>query len=934
MVPSVLACLQDRTAGIRNLAEALFAEIIGQVGFEAFQPFLKDIKPAVMTSLSMIFDKYRNTNLSSLDMSDDNMLSSRLSRPPTSSSSGSRSNSKGSSRGKPTNIRASSESDLLKLSKKIPKLQAAEQQSQEISVITGGNKDKRLDYDSKHRWSVEELRQDYIDKLREAMKICFSNDLFSLLFSTDFKKQIESITHLSNLVSSQRSEITEVLDLIFKFIWYKLQEANNPQIYKALLEFNEKLFAVLQEENYQLNDNEAGLILPILCEKSGHNNAMFRQMIRGVIHSTCKIYPSEKVFLMVLQGLSSKNARSKVECLDELTSLIQEFGMGIAQPRDIRALAKFVNSPDNNVRTSAVNTIGEAFKSTGDKLWNLIGEVPDKVKDLLEQRFKTITGSVLGTTQKPKKKDEEGSSKLNTPRGSTRMQLKFEDSKDEIPVFTEAEEVKEIPAKKEIPALVIEKPVIQAPVIEKPKPEIVTPKVNREEERKITALETLITNNDESVNESLLYEPTRFEENLSELDKHIETLRSGDMSSRVDALVAINDLILNNLELHKEEFQKKSNSLIDALVKVIISTFDRPIEEVPLRFAKYFLNVVHKVCCTKLIMREVSENSLFALTEQILKRLLIEELDKLGDKGEGEVMLKTLNGTMLRVLEHCRPTRIFVVLIKLLTKYINDLGLPKMAGLVIRCLLKLTKILNTLIHQLEVDRVLIAMHEYLIEHKISNAAASGDEMGTKTIKTIINELVKLQGENIWESYEPIRSLSKPDSNIERWIQTLLSPNNNITSITSPRLLKSPHDPILASIFSRLSEVSAYNSAIQELFEYIEKNPKADLAPYLSQSPSSLYNKITEDLHRMRDNKNAEQQPQALESYNFQDFQNRLAMMKQRYGLASSNQPAQLSTTLTDLKAKVNTLLSKTSGQDEQADFINEMKERIQNLNRK
>jgi len=375
--------------------------------------------------------------------------------------------------------------------------------------------------------------------------------------------------------------------------------------------------------------------------------------------------------------------------------------------------------------------------------------------------------------------------------------------------------------------------------------------------------------------------------------------------------------------------------LIDALSKVIISTFERPIEDIPLRFAKYFLNVVHKVCCTKLIMREVSETSLFVLTEQILKRLLIEDLDKLGEKGEGEVMLKTLNGTMLRVLEHCKPTRIFVVLIKLLTKYINETSLSKMPGLIIRCLLKLTKILSTVIHQLEVDKILVAMHEYLVEHKI-NSTANTDEMGTKTIKTIINELVKLQGEAIWESYAAVRNHSKPDSNIERWISTLLAPTTTISSITSPRILKAPQDPILNSIFSRLSDDSGYTSAITELSDYIEKNPKADLTPYLSQTPPDLYSRITDDLRNIKEDKarNEEPQPQALESYNFQDFQNRLAMMKQRYGLAASNQPAQLSSTLTDLKAKVNSLLNKTNGQDEQANFISEMKERIQNLNRK
>lgn len=130
------------------------------------------------------------------------------------------------------------------------------------------------------------------------------------------------------------------------------------------------------------------------------------------------------------------------------------------------------------------------------------------------------------------------------------------------------------------------------------------------------------------------------------------------------------------------------------------------------------------------------------MSEQILTRLLIEDLDKVGDKGEGDVMLKTLNGTMLRLLEHCNPTRVFVVLIKLLTKYKADIKLPKMPGIIIRCLLKMTKVMNSVIEALELDKVLLAMHEYLVKHK---ASSGSDEMGTKTIKTILSEIVKLRG---------------------------------------------------------------------------------------------------------------------------------------------------------------------------------------------
>lgn len=89
-----------------------------------------------------------------------------------------------------------------------------------------------------------------------------------------------------------------------------------------------------------------------------------------------------------------------------------------------------------------------------------------------------------------------------------------------------------------------------------------------------------------------------------------------------------------------------------------------------------------------------SEKETYELTEQLLMRLLTENLDKLGEVKEGEVILKTLNAAMLRLLENCQPTLIYLSLYKLLKKYKNYTVLPKLPGLAIKCLLKLAKIIE------------------------------------------------------------------------------------------------------------------------------------------------------------------------------------------------------------------------------------------------
>lgn len=946
-IQPTLSCLQDKSAGIRQKGELFFAEVVGIVGFESFQPFLKDIKPAVMNTLNSIFDKYKHRP-SLLETVDNSVSTPKLPRIPRMSKDSEpsgRSGSKDSQKGK-----TSSESNL-KATLRKPEIKPKGSQSIEIAIEPPPNKPKRLELESKSKWSVEEIRQDYQEKMKEQMRGCFSADLFTLMFHADFKKQVDGVTFINNLMNNNLRIIIEILDILFKWVWARLQEVTNTQLIKSILEFLDSLVNNLNREGYFLHETEAMLFLPILCEKSGQNNAPLKAMIRTIIHNTSKIYAPEKVFMFVLSGCNSKNTKSKVECLEELSELVKTFGIEICASKDVKLIAKHAGSPDNNVRNAAVQTMGEIYRLVGDKVWQMIGDIPDKVKDAFELRFKAVAG-FSGRTQSR----QTTNSKIATPKGGS-LGGSFENSRSTTPLIPkdEPQEVKEPvkePAKeppkdptrpplyseshKTLPPVDTHKsisPVHKFPLPESAKMPKLTDNIPDEPTYKQRSSTYDIDDPGESMlydpkipNESLLTENIKFDESYSELDKHIETLRNGDMSSRVDALVSINDLVLNSLETHKDELQRKANNLSDALTKVIVITFEKPIQEIPLRFAKYFLNVVHKVCCTKIIMKELNETSLFALVEQVLIRLLIEELEKLGEKGEGEAMLKTLNGTMLRMLEHCKPTLIIVVLIRLLTKYKTGTSLQKMTGLIIRCLLKLAKIMPSLIRQIEIGKILIAMHEYLVGSKLS----SSEDVGSKIIKTILTEIVKLQGPGVWEAYEDIKRHSVPDVHIERWINELLKTSSYTVSntIISPRNTKSASP--LTEIFTIIKQ--DYSAGFLQLKDYLQKNPGTDLKPFLATVSDEIAKKIDLDLVQAEKNTNDNnEEPQ--QGYNFDDFKKRLTMMKERYGIAKPETQTDVPQTIETFRNKAKGIFAKQDS-TEFSDMNSQPKSRIQNFRNK
>ena len=381
-IQGVLACLQDRSAQIRALAESMFSEVVEIVGFEAFQPYLKDIKPAVMNTLNLIFDKYKHEVESGASVS----LPPRTPRPSTLSTTRSISKEVPAKR-----LSTIIPSDL-DIKSPLRKTKSVANNIQDAGIITVGSKEKRLELESKNKWTIEDIRPDYQLKLKDQMKTCLSADLNNLLNNSDFKKQVEGVIQLTGIISSQKREAIDILDIIFRWIWIKLQENTNTQLIKAILEMIQCVLNILIEENYQLQDIEGALFFPMICEKTGQNNAQFQSLARSILHSSTKIYPPEKVFAFVLAGCSSKNTKSKVECLEEVAAIIHEFGIGICQAKDVKIIAKHASSQDNNVRTAAVQTMGEIYKFAGEKVWAMVGDIPDKIKDLFDQRFRTVAG--------------------------------------------------------------------------------------------------------------------------------------------------------------------------------------------------------------------------------------------------------------------------------------------------------------------------------------------------------------------------------------------------------------------------------------------------------------------------------------------------------------------------------------------------------------
>ncbi len=245
---------------------------------------------------------------------------------------------------------------------------------------------------------VEVLRQQCDGQLSRGV----TDSMFSKSHSAE-KDFYAALTLLSDFISSPtfaeeqyglspEETIERTLansDLIFKYVSIRLTD-NNTSLSLKCLDILEHIVALLSTQQYHMSDYEAACILPCLTAKFGDAKVAFRDRIREIFRKMTFIFPPSKLLTSYLEnGLPSKNARVRTECLNEVGYLFSKNGLQVCSPsRTLPLIAKQISDRDANVRTAALSAIGEAYKIIGDEVYKLVGSLPGKEMSMLEERLK------------------------------------------------------------------------------------------------------------------------------------------------------------------------------------------------------------------------------------------------------------------------------------------------------------------------------------------------------------------------------------------------------------------------------------------------------------------------------------------------------------------------------------------------------------------
>ncbi|XP_043808060.1 protein MOR1 isoform X2 [Manihot esculenta] len=818
LLKPVGSAMTDKSSDVRKAAEACITEVLRVSGQEIIEKNLKDLHgPALALVLERLKpygafqEPFESTK--SISMGPTSKTSSKVGKP--------------ASNGIPKHANKAMSSRVIptKGSRAEPMMSIQDRavQSQALLIIKDSNKEER-ERMVVRRFKFEELRIEQIQDLENDMMKFFREDLHRRLLSADFKKQVEGLEMLQKALPSIVKETIEVLDILLR--WFVLQFCkSNTTCLLKVLEFLPELFDMLRDEGYTLTESEAAIFLPCLIEKLGHNIEKVREKMRELTKQIIHAYSAAKTLPHILEGLRSKNNRTRIECADLVGFLIDHHVAEISgQLKYLQIVASLTAERDGEIRKVALNTLATGYKILGEDIWRYVGKLTDAQKSMLDDRFKWKVREM-----EKRKEGRPGDARAALRRSVRENGSDLAEQSGEV---SHAVSVSAFPRKNYNPhELNMERQMIPRAV--------------------------------SSVNG-----PTDWNEAL-------DIISFGSPDQSVEGMKVVCHELAQAAATDPEgsamdELVKDADRLVSCLASKVAKTFDFSLTGASSRSCKYVLNTLMQTFQNKNLANAVKESTLDSLITELLLWLLDERVPHMDD---GSQLLKALNVLMLKILDNADRTSSFVVLINLL-RPLDPSRWPspassetvairnqKFSDLVVKCLIKLTKVLQSTIYDVDLDRILQSIHIYLQELGMEEIRrrAGADDKPLRMVKTVLHELVKLRGAAIKGhlSMVPIDMKPQPiilayiDLNLETLAAARMltatgpvgqthwgdSAANNSSSATHSADAQLKQE--LAAIFKKIGDKQTCTIGLYELYRITQLYPKMEKNAAAGRTPSSL-----------------------------------------------------------------------------------------------
>ena len=597
-----------------------------------------------------------------------------------------------------------------------------------INVKVIPNKAKRYDKDKRTKFNLETVSKDYFIKLKEQCKGLFTEPFAKKIFSDDFRKQVEAFKDMKGQIDKKINIpiYFDNLDLILKIIGIKILNNLNPTLMKNFFEFLDSLYQVLFENKYKINETESNIIISLLIDKLSLNNNTLREHLLSLLNKYIEFMDTNKIMVTVINVALNKNNKIKTDILDLTIDLVSQDKLNISTKTYAKLLCRFLPFYENVIRTKTLTLFQEIYSNIGNELWNMI-EISEKDKEFLEENLCVDDEEEDEEREgEEEEDDEEGNDEINNE-----IEKENEGNKNEINVGDK--------------------------------------KDNSADDSKAVKKDSEKAKIFGSKNGPLSKE---------DLDAILDNLLIDDPNEKLNTIILIHENICGKFEQNKEVLIPNIDKIITTFKVVSHKLFYmKDLNSIPIKFAKYLSIVFCKLASNKELISNLSYNVLLDLSRELLRYLLINGLDRIGDQQEGNIIFKSINSTMLRILENCDITFVITALLELIKEF-QEKDDKNLVSLAIKCLLKTTHNLSENIDKVDISKILLQIHLLLLSLQKNNKDLNKKTQNTvliiNTVKSIVGDFVKLKKEKVLEEYsKSVKNHQINDKFLLKWIKAAL-----------------------------------------------------------------------------------------------------------------------------------------------------------------
>ncbi|KAF0689123.1 Aste57867_19395 [Aphanomyces stellatus] len=399
LVENTIDALQDKVTEAREKAQLLLVDVFKSAGKEAVLAGCRDIVPAKMRTLKPIIDRAAAAAFAQ------SQTAPVEEEKPKAPSGLIRSSSSVASARPPSTvppaaaIAAPAATSTATLRAPSPGPSRLATPAAPTALLISSDKLTRLDRNRKNKWIFDATDPAELQARKGQLESEWGSLLHATmrakLFAVSYEKgMMDAIDDLSKCINHQPDEVHCSLDLILKWSTLRIVD-NNVQALGKMLDLLVKLFQLLVDNDWELDDVEAAIFLPYLCQESGQQKPRFRMRFRDVMRLVVQVYPPVKLMPFLLECITnSKNSKSRSECLDLVEYVAETKGHTAVGKKTLRDIGKYVDSNEKEVRESAIGVIVKMYTLMGehntDKFFANCNISTQKSMDLVLQKIKYL----------------------------------------------------------------------------------------------------------------------------------------------------------------------------------------------------------------------------------------------------------------------------------------------------------------------------------------------------------------------------------------------------------------------------------------------------------------------------------------------------------------------------------------------------------------